>query len=183
MLDADVVLYAAAGMESTATETLYRLHRQKVFHLCLRLGCGNRAWAEDVTHDVFVKLLRELPSLHDRGALGGWIYRVTVNTCLKRLRRDGAVWQRVRCALQGLPPPQRRDPEQRVQLKQELQTVLGQLERLTPRERAVFCMRFLDGHSQQEIAGALSLSVGYVSKLLARAREKLVAAGWEVANA
>jgi DNA-directed RNA polymerase specialized sigma24 family protein len=41
-------------------------------------------------------------------------------------------------------------------------------------------MKVLDGASQREIARALDVSEGYVSKLIARSVERLAAAGWEV---
>ncbi len=91
------------ALPTTSPAALYQEHRGRVYHLCLRLGAGNVAWAEDATQDVFVKLLAELPRLSATEDLGGWIYRVTVNTCLSRLRREGSVWRRVLGALAARP--------------------------------------------------------------------------------
>ena len=44
----------------TSPARLYEEHRDRVFSLCLRYGAGNVAWAEDATHDVFVRLLERL---------------------------------------------------------------------------------------------------------------------------
>src|SRR5262249_43959207 len=41
-------------------EALYRRHHRLVFRVALRYGGGNTAWAEDVTQDVFVDLLKAL---------------------------------------------------------------------------------------------------------------------------
>ena len=59
----------------------------------------------------------------------------------------------------------------------------AELKRLPAKERVVFCMRYLDDKPQQEIAAALSMSPGYVSKLLTRARGRLERRGWEVGRA
>jgi RNA polymerase sigma-70 factor (ECF subfamily) len=50
---------------------------------------------------------------------------------------------------------------------------------LPARERVVLYMKLLDGSSQKDIAATLSMSEGYVSKLLARAWARIRAAGWE----
>jgi RNA polymerase sigma-70 factor (ECF subfamily) len=168
-------------MAHSAAETLYQQHRQRVYHLCLRLGGGNRAWAEDATQDVFVRLLERLDQLAAQDDLGAWIYRVTVNTCMTRLKREGSIWGRVSRALAaGSREAQSGTPERQVQVSRDLQGVLEELERLPAKERVVFCMRCLDEKPQNEIASTLGLSPGYVSKLLARARGRLERRGWEV---
>lgn len=160
---------------------LYQEHKKRVYHLCLRLGGGNVAWAEDATQDVFIKLLEQMPGLSDTDDLGGWIYRVTVNTCMTRLKRDGSVWRRVSQAFAMSQPEVVRDtPERQVQVRDELTAALAQLRELPAKERVVFCMRYLDEMPQQQIASTLSLSKGYVSKLLKRVRSRLEQQGWEV---
>lgn len=173
-----------AEMNSATATSLYQQHRQRVYHLCLRLSGGNQAWAEDAVQDVFIKLLERLEQLQEQEDLGGWIYRVTVNTCMTRLKREGSVWGKVRQALSASQP--RADhgtPERRVQVSQDLEAVAEELKRLPAKERVVFCMRYLDDKPQQEIAAALSMSPGYVSKLLTRARARLERKGWEVGHA
>ena len=165
-------------------QALYEAHRQRVYHLCLRLGGGNVAWAEDATQDVFVRLLEKLPRLADQDDLAGWVYRVTVNTCLTRLKREGSTWRKVFGVLRATTPAGHGDtPERRVQVKDALQGVLAEVQQMPARERVVFCMRYLDDLPQQQIAATLSMSKGYVSKLLARARARLADRGWEVADA
>lgn len=166
---------------NTSAQALYQLHKDRVYHLCLRLGGGNVAWAEDATQDVFIKLLEQMPGLTDTDDLGGWIYRVTVNTCMTRLKRDGSVWRRVSQALaQSQPEVVSDTPERQVQVRDELTAALAQLKDLPAKERIVFCMRYLDEMPQQQIASTLSLSKGYVSKLLKRVRKRLERQGWEV---
>ncbi len=166
---------------------LYARHRDQVYRKCLLLCGGNRSWAEDVTHDVFVRMLERLPELKDPGDLGGWIHRVTMNTCMTRLRRDGSIWGRVRAALMGevsaAGTAAVTTPERHVQVAQDLEGVREQLSRIPAKERVVFCMRHLDGMKQREIATSLDLSEGYVSKLLNRTKGRLKARGWEAPDA
>jgi RNA polymerase sigma-70 factor (ECF subfamily) len=175
------------AVPAATAESLYRDHRDRVYRLCLRLGGGNVGWAEDATHDVFVKLIEHLPALDASEELGGWIYRVAVNTCMTRLRRDGSIWRRVQRALLAAvsAPSTAGSPERRVELRHDLAAALAQIEELPAKERVVFCMRYLDEKSQQQIALDLALSEGYVSKLLGRARAQLERARdrWEVPRA
>lgn len=163
-----------------AFEEAYDAHWERVFHLCLRYGAGNASWAEDVTHDVFVKLLEHLPRLADPGDLGGWLYRVATNQALSRLRREKSFlswWRRAQHE-----PVREADPapDRLFEGREAAAAALEAIESLPPRQRVVMCMKLLDGKSQQEIARTLSMSKGYVSKLVARATEQMRAAGWEV---
>jgi RNA polymerase sigma-70 factor (ECF subfamily) len=158
----------------------YAAHHSRIYHLCLRYGSGDHGFAEDVTHDAFVKLLQHLPRLREHEDLGGWLYRVATNLALSQLRRRR--WLRAWFEHRDPPRLVAEDPtpdlaaEQREAAERALQT----LDTLPPRERIVVCMKLLDGKSQTEIAEALSLSEGYVSKLLARGRDRIRAAGWDV---
>ena len=157
-------------------EALYERHRLKVFRLCLRYGGGSSGWAEDVTHDVFLQLLKHLPELDTHSDLGGWLYRVTANLALRRLARDRSLFERIVRLVQPAPVTR---PDQLVERRQETAAAVAAIEALPPNERVVMMMKLVDGASQNEIAQALGMSKGNVSKLVSRGREKLIAAGWE----
>ncbi len=53
----------AADSGHLTFEQCYRAHKDEVYRWCLRYGAGRHAWAEDVAHDVFVRLLSHLPKL------------------------------------------------------------------------------------------------------------------------
>ena len=160
-------------------EHLYALHRDRVFHWALRYGAGDVAWAEDLMHDVFVTLVEQLEAAAPKDP-GAWLYRVTANLAVTRLRREksllGRLARLVRSGNDGRPPDE--ELIQRAAANEVLKTLAA----LPGRERVALCMKVLDGRSQREIARALSLSEGYVSKLVARAWQKVQAAGWEGAD-
>jgi RNA polymerase sigma-70 factor (ECF subfamily) len=163
---------------SDAFEECYRRHWREVFALCLRYGAGNVAWAEDLAHDVFVRLLEKLPELSDQADLGGWLYRVTANRAISRLRREQS-WMgrfaRAWRAVQG----QETTPEAIVVQREHARAALRTLQALPPSERVVVCMKLLDGKTQVEIASMLGLSEGYVSKVLKRGLARIEAEGWQ----
>lgn len=175
---------AAATTKTDASEELQQLYRRyhgHVFHLALRYGGGSVAWAEDVTHDVFVQLLTKRVRLGLPEDLYGWFYRVTTRRCLNRLRHEALLQSApIRWLLsqkQCVPTP-----ESEVVVADELEHVARVVRRLPAKERVAFYMRHVDGKAQVEIAQVMGHSTGYVSKLLTRARGRLAAEGWEVSD-
>lgn len=171
---------AEAPSRAARVEDLYVRHRDFVYRLALRYGGGSRAWAEDVTQEVFVRLLDYVEDLEDREGMEGWFYRVTTNRCLNRLRRE-----RVRSAapvrwLLGSRQSEPVDPERVTTVRQELAQAWSVIESLPPKERVAFCMHFVDGKRQTEIAELLGHSKGYVCKLIKRAQARVRELGWEV---
>lgn len=164
---------------SSDFETCYRRHWSRVFRWCLRYGGGDAAWAEDLAHDVFVRLLEHLPLLERHDDLGGWLYRATANMAISRLRRDRSWLERIASAWRALQGDTIPSAEIIVVRREAAARALATLNELPPRERVVVTMKLLDGRSQRDIAETLALSEGYVSKLLTRGLQLIRDAGWE----
>lgn len=164
-----------------AFEASFKAHRNQVYRLGLRYGGGRASWAEDLTQDVFMKLLEELPGLTGHQDLGGWIYRVTTNAALSRLRRERSFIGRVE-QLWLDDEVSEEGADTRLELSETAREAQAALDRLPPKERVVVAMKVLDGKSQREIATTLGYSEGYVSKLLTRAWQQLRQWGWEVTD-
>src|SRR5579864_4782801 len=73
--------------EERGFERLYRLHSPRVYAICLRMVKGNAAEAEDLTQESFLQLFRKIGSFRSESAFSTWLYRLTFNTVLMRLRR------------------------------------------------------------------------------------------------
>jgi len=103
-----------------AFDGLYRMHRDRVYTLCVDL-CGDREFAEDLLQDTFVKAWRGLRRFDGRSSFATWIHRIAVNVSRDAARRrprqtggdvratltDTAVVDRVRRALCLLKPTYR----------------------------------------------------------------------------
>lgn len=161
-------------------EACYRLHYERVFRWSLRIGAGNVGFAEDVSQDVFLVLHRRLPHLDRSEDIGGWLYRVTVSMALRRLKNERSFLTRLKETFAPAQETSAPSPHQLYEWSEESVTVMKLLERLPAQERVVVVMKVLDGKRQQEIAEALSLSKGYVSKLVDRAGKRLAEMGWRL---
>jgi RNA polymerase sigma-70 factor (ECF subfamily) len=171
------IVVPAAELQRVELADAFERHRDEVFHWALRYAAGDRAWAEDLTHDVFLKLHGHLGSLEARADLGGWLYTVTARLALTRRRNERGWLSR----LESFFKPQRSSPlDEQVAARQATRTALQMLNALPDKERIVLCMELLDGLKQRDIAKALKISESHVSKLLKRARERVRIAGWEL---
>lgn len=68
-----------------AVAELLSTYRPKVVHLALRY-LRNREDAEEVAQDVLIKVYQKIPDFRGESALSSWIYRITFNTVMSRLR-------------------------------------------------------------------------------------------------
>src|ERR1700753_4275488 len=66
-------------------EEVVRQHADRVYRLAYRLS-GNRADAEDLTQETFVRVFRSLAE-YTPGTFEGWLHRITTNLFLDMVRR------------------------------------------------------------------------------------------------
>jgi len=173
---------APSGEIRAAIAAAYEEHHALVYRIALRYGGGRKAWAEDMTQEVFLQLVRHAGELEDLGALGGWLYRATTRRCLNRLRRERLWgWVSMDWLLGGKDEPAV-DGDALAGAREDLRRAFRQLRDLPPKEQVAFAMHFLDGKTLEEIGEVLGHTKGYVSKLVARAAARIKAEGWEVGD-
>ena len=61
-------------------------YRDKVYNQAYRM-LGNREEAEEATQDIFLRIHRSLGDFRGESKLSSWIYRITANACISRLRK------------------------------------------------------------------------------------------------
>lgn len=165
--------------ETKLLTRLYERYQRQVFQLALRYGGGRVGWAEDVTHDVFIKLVGQSFSLVEVDDLDGWFYRVTTRRCLNRLRHERLAQSAPVSWLLRATTKSEPTPESRALVSADLRQVAEALEKLPVKERVAVQMRYIDERDVQEIADILGHTKGYVSKLLTRATDTLRKLGVE----
>ena len=73
-----------------ALAELASLYSQKIFQLAFRY-LRNHEDAEEVVQDVLLKVFRKIEAFRGDSALSSWIFRITFNTAMSRLRRTRAM--------------------------------------------------------------------------------------------
>lgn len=153
---------------------IYDRYADRVFHKCLSL-CKDRNTAQDLMHDVMVKILTNLTKFKGTSDFSFWVHSVTYNYCMDFLRKkkrkittepeDDTVFDRVATD----------EIERENKILHELK--LEQLERLfedlDPQEKAILLLRYQDGHSVKNIAKMLELGESAVKMRLKRSRDRL----------
>jgi RNA polymerase sigma-70 factor (ECF subfamily) len=71
--------------DETAVHELAERYGSRIYQLALR-QMKNREDAEEVTQDVLMKVYRKIGAFRGDSALSSWIYRITFNTAMSRLR-------------------------------------------------------------------------------------------------
>lgn len=71
-------------------ESLYEQYWQRIYRLAL--GYVNDVdWAKDIAQETFVNVWNQLPKFRADSGYGTWIYRITVNICLRQIERSKKV--------------------------------------------------------------------------------------------
>lgn len=168
----------ASDIPQTA-EHIFEEYAAWVSQLARRL-LGNDADADDVTQDVFMQVVRKLPSFRGEAAFPTWLYRVTVNVALsyrrkRAARREHRVPELRDDCLQdsSRQAPMRRwltDPEKRVFDQETHRLIERAIARLPEIYRHVYVLADVTELPSTKIAEMLGLSVAAVKSRLHRAR-------------
>lgn len=67
-------------------ETLHRNYQPMVLQMCLGFMKGDLDLAKDLSQEVFINTWKALDKFNNASSYKTWIYRITVNTCLKYIR-------------------------------------------------------------------------------------------------
>jgi RNA polymerase sigma-70 factor (ECF subfamily) len=158
--------------DAPAFEELVMTYQHRVFGVALRM-LGNRAEAEDVAQEAFVRAHRALGAFRGDAKLSTWLYAITSRLCLNRLasgeRRLTRPHEDTLLRLSDAGPR----PDAALE-RRELETALGRaIAELPEDRRIVVVLRDLEGLSYEEIAEVLELELGTVRSRLHRARADL----------
>ena len=157
---------AAAG-DTSAFEALYRRHAARVHGVVARLVGFDRARAEDLVQEAFVRAWQALPAYRFESAFSTWLHRLAVNTALMELRarrsRPQADGDDEALDHVGTPDSAGHATALSLDLERAVAT-------LPPRARAVLVLYDVEGWKHEEIADALGMAVGSSKAQLHRAR-------------
>lgn len=164
---------------SSGFRPIYDRHAAMVFNLCLNYLHSTHD-AEEVTQDVFVKVHERLGQFRGEAEVSTWIYRITVNACLDRLR---ARKRRSRFGLHlffgsdiredAREFPQFNHPGVPMEDREATERIMKAIGTLPERQQTALILKTIDGLSQQQIANVMGLTVKAVESLLSRARATL----------
>jgi RNA polymerase sigma-70 factor (ECF subfamily) len=167
----------ASGGDVEAFSKLVSVHSALVRGVTLRMLEGQEA--QDASQEVWVRVWANMESFRGDSAFSTWLYRVTVNTCLRFRRKESRRRTRevdeelahlsISSGGDGDPEEAALDAERR----EEIQVALGNVR---PEHRAAMVMRHMEGLSCAEISQVLGVPNGTVKGWASRGRTAMLAA-------
>jgi RNA polymerase sigma-70 factor, ECF subfamily len=176
--EADISRHLRTGQFREAFALLLPTYRDRVFRLCFSM-LHQRAWAEDVSQDVFLRIWRALPGFAGQSSLSTWIYAISRNACLSELRKkrpqvsidDDDEGYRPEIAALAVADA---DDSATVSVSQ-------MLDQLPERYRQAVTLFYMEDKSYEQTAASLGMPLGTVKALLHRARKRLIELAKEAA--
>jgi RNA polymerase sigma-70 factor (ECF subfamily) len=163
------VLRKAQRGDERAFTLIVRAYETPVYNYVMRL-VGDRALAEDLTQEVFLRVFQGLPKFSLRSKFTTWLFQVTKNRVLDELRANERR-PRLSVALEDVPPLEVVDaPFERVEA---MDAVWRSVADLTPDLKMALLLRDVVGLSYTEIADSLEITLATVKWRIYKAREEV----------
>ncbi len=178
--DSEIIERVQAGDKSGCAACIEK-YGPRIYRLALRL-MENEADAEDVMQETFLSAFKAIDKFEARSSLGTWLYRITYNAAMMRLRLPFPPTFSVDQSLDESDPtlsvPQQLYdwcclPEKDFETGEVRSALENAIATLSPTLHSVFVLRELAGLSTEETAVSLDVSIEVVKTRLRRARLQL----------
>jgi len=140
-------------------DEIVKRHKDRVFRTAIAI-MGNMTDAEDISQDVFIKLLEKQPDFASTSHETAWLMKVTVNLCKDRLR---SFFRRKTEPLPETHPAQNNEQQELIEI----------VNLLPYKYKIVIHLYYYEGFSTYEIAEMTKQNNSTVRSQLARARKSL----------
>lgn len=167
-VDEHALVARVADGDARAYRVLVDRHLTGIHGYLTRL-LGDRAEAEEVSQETFLRLWSKAGSFVPRAKPSTWLYRIAHNLAVDRLRRRREA--RSETTVDEVPASGR--PSQHLEQKRVAEAVQEALAALPERQRAVIGLVHYQGMTTAEAAEVLGIGERALESLLARARRKL----------
>lgn len=156
--------------DTEAVGVLYQQHVPAIYrYIAYRVPTSTDA--EDLTAEVFLKMVEGLPGYQPRGApFEAWLYRIAAARVADFYRRKKQVSELSETITDSKPLP-----EEALQQSQELDMLRGVLRRFSEDDQNILILRFVERKSHKDVADILGKSVTAVKSAQHRALIQLAA--------
>ncbi len=163
------VLRKAQRGDERAFSLIVRAYEVPVFNYVMRL-VGDRALAEDLTQEVFIRVFQGLPKFSLRSKFTTWLFQVTKNRVLDELRASERR-PRALVAIDDAPPLEVVDAP--VEQVETIQALWAAVDELNTDLKMALLLRDVVGLSYNEIADSLDTTLATVKWRIFKAREEV----------
>jgi RNA polymerase sigma-70 factor (ECF subfamily) len=166
----DDLIVRSVGGDALAMEKIYGRYKTALFNLAYRYTF-NRATAEDLLQEIFIKIFTHLGDVRKSATFTGWVYRIALNTCFSYLREK-------RVELEKNVPLADVEGTLHIAGEDELSSDVRKplddaIAGLPKKLKEIFLLHDVQGFKHEEISRMLGLSVGTSKSQLFKARLRL----------
>lgn len=174
MIDDWRIIEKVLAGDLTAFEDLVREYKSHVFKIVSNMVASKDV--EEVAHEAFVRVFKDLASYQRRAPFPHWLSRVTERTCYDHWRKEKRrkavpVSDNELQALEMEVASLRQSEDSAIERAKEL--LDWALEHLDPQDRLAFALLYLDGMSMEQVGKVLNWSLAKVKMRSFRARRAL----------
>lgn len=165
-INAEIIKSCRSG-DRDAFRVLYDVYKDRVYSIALYFSRGDVTAANDVTQQVFLKLITGIGQFRGEAEFSTWLYRVVANACMDEARRQklAAVFSDDRrletIAGEG-------SQEEDYARQQIARSVRAAVSALPPKFRLAVLLRYFEDLTYEQMAEALHCSMGTVASRLSR---------------
>lgn len=168
-LDEEKLIDEVKGGNANAFRTLVDTYKDLVFSICVQL-VKDKMMAEELAQDSFLKAYRNISSYRGESKFSTWLYRISYNTCLSKLRKNKITIVDIPEFNYGVSENYGETNLINEDRNLQIKSVLSQLKQ---EERLYVQLFYLQEQSIKEIAEVCGASESNVKVKLHRSKKKL----------
>jgi len=170
MTEDEIIKRLVHSNDTSAFSILYDKYADKIYYKCLSL-VKDKQLAQDLTHDIFVKIFISIKKFNFQSSFATWVYRITYNFCIDFLRKQQEQHFTRLDEEEDYGEDDVGDDELFAISVDKLEVILAQI---SAEDKAILLMKYQDELSLKDIMQTLDISESAVKMRIKRAKEKVI---------
>lgn len=169
--DENLIQKIVATNDTNLFAVLYDRYADVVYNKCLGFATSKEE-AQDLTHDIFIKLYIKLRSFKGKAKFSTWLYSFTYNFCVNYVTRNN--YKKNERNIQNLESSKENDTSEVVLFEMKSDKLKRALKLIDPNDKMILLLKYQDDFSVREIQEVLNINKSAVKMRLKRARERII---------
>lgn len=178
--DDDLVSEIVRTKDGVLFAELYDRYASIVYNKCLSFAISKEE-AEDLTHDIFIKMFLKLNTFQGKSKFSTWLYSFTYNHCVNYLNRN-SYSKRTEMADEVEDDDKNEEIPDEDILQLKAIKLHEALSRIDPADKMILLLKYQDELSIKDIQIVLEIGESAAKMRLKRAKEKVMKAYKEILN-
>lgn len=169
--DEQLVSYIIKTKDSTLFAELYDRYAPIIYNKCLGFA-KSKVEAEDLTHDIFIKLFIKIGTFKGQSKFSTWLYSFTYNFCVNYIERNSYKKREKVQDTETLKDKATDEISDEDILNMKTKKLVKVLDVIEPKEKMILLLKYQDNLTIKELCEVLEIGESAVKMRLKRAKEK-----------